>query len=103
MPNAPRLTDKSLKVLRLFLEKPREPLSGAEIGRATSVGSGTLYPLLARFETAGWLSSEWETADPCEIGRPRQRFYRLTALGQSQAIQALSDLRVPEGMLEWSR
>jgi DNA-binding PadR family transcriptional regulator len=96
-----RLTQPTLKVLRLLLEKPREGRSGAEIAKATNVGSGTLYPMLARLESAGWLSSEWELIDPHEAGRPRRRFYRLTALGQSTAHAALSDLQIPNGGLAW--
>jgi hypothetical protein len=34
--------------------------------KATKVGSGTLYPMLARLEAAGWLTSEWEVVDPSE-------------------------------------
>ena len=45
-----RLTQPTLKVLRFLLEKPREGRSGAEMSKATKVGSGTLYPMLARLE-----------------------------------------------------
>ena len=41
------------------------------------MGSGTLYPLLARLEAAGWFTSEWEDVDPSEVGRPRRRLYKL--------------------------
>ncbi len=97
-----RLTQPTLKVLRFLLEKPREGRSGAEISKSTKVGSGTLYPMLARLETAGWLSSEWETIDPRDAGRPRRRFYKLTGIGQRNASTALADLQIPTGELVWT-
>ena len=97
-----RLTQPTLKVLRFLLEKPREGRSGAEMSKATKVGSGTLYPMLARLEAAGWLTSEWEAIDPREAGRPRRRFYKLTALGQNNARSALADLQMATGELAWT-
>ena len=97
-----RLTQPTLKVLRFLLEKPREGRSGAEMSKATGVGSGTLYPMLARLELAGWLSSEWEAIDPKAAGRPRRRFYKLTAVGQNKACAALAELQVAGGELAWT-
>jgi PadR family transcriptional regulator PadR len=101
--NDPRLSAKALKVLRFLLEKPTEGRSGAEISRALGIGSGTLYPMLARLERTGWLASEWELVDPVEVQRPRQRFYRLTAVGQSKTLAALAEINGPLGELAWSR
>jgi DNA-binding PadR family transcriptional regulator len=100
--NDVRLTQPTLKVLRFLLEKPREGRSGAEMSKATKVGSGTLYPMLARLEGAGWLVSEWEAIDPKEAGRPRRRFYTLTAVGQNNARAALAELQVAAGALAWN-
>ena len=96
-----RLTQPTLKVLRFLLERPREGRSGADMSKATKVGSGTLYPMLARLESAGWLASEWEVIDPSEAGRPRRRFYKLTAVGQNNARAALADLQMAVGELAW--
>jgi PadR family transcriptional regulator PadR len=97
-----RLSQSALKVLRFLLETPREGRSGAEMSKATKVGSGTLYPMLARLEVAGWLTSVWEVIDPSEAGRPRRRFYRLTAVGQNRARTALVGLQMPAGELAWT-
>ena len=97
-----RLSQQGLKVLRFLMETPREGRSGAEMSKATKVGSGTLYPMLARLEAAGWLKSEWEVIDPSEAGRPRRRFYRLTAVGQNSARAALADLQMTAGELAWT-
>jgi DNA-binding PadR family transcriptional regulator len=97
-----RLTQPTLKVLRFLLETPREGRSGAEMSKATRVGSGTLYPMLARLEAAGWLASAWEVIDPREAGRPRRRFYKLAALGQNHARAALAELQMEAGELAWT-
>lgn len=97
-----RLTQPALKVLRFLMETPREGRSGAEMSKATRVGSGTLYPMLARLEVAGWLTSEWEMIDPSEVGRPRRRFYRMTAVGQNNARVALADLQMAPGEPAWT-
>ena len=89
-----RLSERGLLVLRHLIEQPRARQSGAEIAKATGVGSGTLYPLLARLETAGWLKSEWEDAEPSEVGRPRRRLYWLTGVGQRRAREALHGLQM---------
>ena len=70
-----------LSVLKL-LKNARNPISGAEISVATGIASGTLYPLLARLEYVGWLTSAWE--DPSVAGRPRRRLYVITDVGAEQ-------------------
>jgi DNA-binding PadR family transcriptional regulator len=92
MGKQPRLTLASLKVLRVFLERPKQQLAGADIRKLARVATGSLYPILLRFEAAGWLDSKWEDIDPKEAGRPRKRFYRLTPIGFAQANEALRHL-----------
>jgi PadR family transcriptional regulator PadR len=96
-----RLTAPALRALKFLMEKPREGRSGAEISKAARVGSGTLYPLLARFENAGWLESEWEEIDPSVVGRPRRRLYKVTGHGQMKAREALSEVYWPRGEAAW--
>lgn len=97
-----RLSSPTLKALKLFMNNPSTRRSGADISRSTGIGSGTLYPLLARLEQVGWLQSEWEVVDPSEVGRPRRRFYRITGVGQANAIKALSELQFAPGELAWN-
>ena len=91
----PRITHATMKVFGLFMKKPRAELSGADFIRETNIFSGTLYPMLARLEETGWLTSTWEDVDPSEAGRPRRRLYRITALGQNAANKAFAELGVP--------
>ena len=97
-----RLSQPSLKVLRFFLDQPTQPRSGAEIGKATRIFSGTLYPMLIRMEKSGWLTSRWEEVDPSVVGRPRRRFYQLTATGQKEAVNAFTELQVNVQAPSWA-
>jgi DNA-binding PadR family transcriptional regulator len=97
-----RLTHQTMKVLKAMLENPSERLSGADVARTTGLMSGTLYPILARLEKAGWLESDWEEIDAREAGRPRRRLYKITGAGQRQAMAAFKDLGLSEGYLSWA-
>ena len=101
-PKELRLTHASLKVLRLFLDSPMVKLSGAEIHKQSGVFTGTLYPLLLRFEAAGWLKSEWEDIDPKKVGRPRKRFYWLTRIGLARANAALASVSRSGEVMSWA-
>ena len=89
-----RLTGPTLKLLKLMLEEPAKKRSGAEVSREAKIGSGTLYPLLVRLERVGWLISEWEQIDPKEAGRPRKRYYRLSAIGYNKAREVLAGFQM---------
>jgi DNA-binding PadR family transcriptional regulator len=60
--------------------------------RATSLPSGTMYPILTRLQEAGWLQADWEHIDPAVAGRPARRYYRLTAAGAAAARTELAAL-----------
>ena len=96
MPSKVRLSHQSLRVLRAFLdafnEDVRAEMAGAELMRVARVSSGTLYPILLRFEKAGLLESRWEEETPESLGRPRRRFYRMTQAGAQVAHEALGEL-----------
>ena len=100
----PRMSAPALKVVKLLLDDPSEPRSGAQISKLTRLGSGTMYPLLARLEKAGWIVGEWEDIDPSEEGRPRRRLYHLTGVGRARSRAALEELQLPaaEGRLAWN-
>ena len=80
-----RLTHTTVKVLEAFFSKPTVGLSGADIAKETRLVAGTLYPILNRLERVGWLKSKWEDIDPSVEGRPRRKFYTLSAQGARQA------------------
>jgi PadR family transcriptional regulator PadR len=99
MPAEVKITTTVAKVLRIFLEDPARLRYGFEIMQLTQLASGTLYPILARLEQAGWLAGRREDIDPSNAGRPRRRLYMLSERGIEGAryeLAALSEqLRPP--------
>jgi PadR family transcriptional regulator, regulatory protein PadR len=99
MPPTVRLSHQGLRMLLAFLdafnEDVRAELAGAELMRLARLSSGTLYPILLRFEKAGLFESRWEEETPESLGRPRRRFYRLTHAGAQVAHDALGELSPP--------
>ena len=92
MGSAPfRMTMPTQVVLRVLLEEPTQERYGLELSRACGLPSGTLHPILARLERAGWLESSWEEIDPTRVGRPRRRYYRLTKDGCERARSVLTE------------
>ena len=81
----PRLSSQSLRVLRVFIDDSSTERSGSDLLVLTKLASGTLYPILLRFEKAGWLESQWEDINASEAQRPRKRFYRITPSGIAKA------------------
>lgn len=93
------ITTQTLQILATLMSSVDE-LSGSDIARETKLMSGTLYPILMRLEKAGWVTSRWETDDPHALGRPRRRFYQVTAMGAKNAKAEFQKL-VPLGGLVW--
>lgn len=91
----PRLTLASLKVLQVFLGKPAQSLSGADVCKLCDVQPGTVYPILTRFVSSGWMRSKWEGGDPKKLRRPRKCLYWLTPTGRVRALAALASLANP--------
>lgn len=103
MGSSPQLTTQTLKILGTLMNSSPGALSGAEIGRITRLKSGTLYPILFRLEKAGWLESFWESETPQALGRPRRRFYKLTAAGARTTKAGLRELTSTIGGLVWEK
>jgi DNA-binding PadR family transcriptional regulator len=93
------MTLQTQAVLRALLVKPAEELYGLQICSMAELPSGTIHPILARLESAGWLESRWETVDPSEQGRPRRRYYRLSPDGSERARLALAAASAKRSML----
>ncbi|MCM3883325.1 PadR family transcriptional regulator [Frankia sp. R82] len=88
--SGPRITLPTAAVLRLMLDNPTADYYGLELANASGFPSGTIYPILARLETAGWLASYWEEGELAELERPRRRMYKLTGHGALAAREALA-------------
>lgn len=92
MSDQPRISTDTLKVLGAMLEDPIAWHYGLRLSKDAGIASGTVYPMLARLESAGWLESKWEEAGPDNEGRPRRRLYRLTGAGERAAGQQLDEI-----------
>lgn len=61
---------------------PDRPPYGLQLCADTQLLAGTVYPILARLEAAGYVESWWESGHP--QGRPTRKFYRLTPAGRTE-------------------
>lgn len=87
------LSYAGLRLLNVFLAEVQLELCGADLIRLTKLPSGTVYPILIRFDKEyRLLSSRWENGDPIELGRPRKRLYKITPLGRRLAQEKLKQL-----------
>lgn len=93
-----RISATGIKVLKAFMYRTGSSLHGYELMQEAEVASGTLYPLLMRFEESGLLTSKWEQPEPDASGRPRRRLYQLTALGQRTAQELMHNFSTAQGV-----
>ena len=92
MSDTPRLTPQTVAVIRALLETPATPRWGRDIANKTGLKSGTLHPILAPLEQAGWVESHCENpAEHEDQGRPRRRYYRFAPGGAETARLALAE------------
>lgn len=92
MPNCFWTEAPTQAVLASLLARP-EPRYALEIIEEAGLGSGTVYPVLARLERMGWVTSGWEAVDEPALlvlrpgdGWPRRRCYWLTREGKAVAL-----------------
>jgi PadR family transcriptional regulator, regulatory protein PadR len=85
------MTTPTLRVLAALLADPLGEHYGLELSRAAGLPSGTVYPILARLEGAGWLVGAWEEIDQQAEGRRRRRYYRLTGTGLERARATITE------------
>ena len=86
-----RVTPATLDVLEALIG-PDSELYGLKIARNAGRKTGSVYPILARLEEAGWVESSWERDDRDSRG-PRRRFYRLSSTGLNAARTLLIERR----------
>jgi len=92
---APRMTVQTQLVLRALLRNPARELYGLELAEETGLMPGTIYPILLRLETEGWVRKRREDIDPRTEKRPARHYYALTASGAVQASAALAAAHRP--------
>ena len=91
------MTLQTLSVLRVMLEAPADPHYGLDVAKSLNLPTGTVYPILARLEQAGWVHSEFEARSAQELERPRRRLYSMTGHGAQLARAELDRARSAMG------
>jgi len=89
-----RITQPLLDVLEMLILALRDDVDvhGWAIMKAAHRSGPTVYGVLDRLESAGWVTARWEDV-PANVNRPRRRLYRLTATGNSAASKLLAERR----------
>jgi PadR family transcriptional regulator, regulatory protein PadR len=84
-----RISHQTKRLLQAFLDSTGEETYGFALSQATGLKPGTLYPLLQRLVDEGWITARWEKIDESAERRRRRRYYRLTAVGETNARDAV--------------
>ncbi|MEY4418061.1 MAG: hypothetical protein RIQ88_499 [Actinomycetota bacterium] len=84
-----RVTTPTLKVAAYLNELRGASTWGLQICAQTGLGSGSVYSVLDRFESYGWVESFWEE-DNSRRGA-RRRLYKVTTLGKSSLKQLFAE------------
>jgi len=95
-----RTPSKATKQAMIVLLQSPMGLHGYDIIQSTGLGPGTLYPMLARLEDQGMLTSEWQQSK--ERGRPPRHIYSLSEAGKNLAKTLLdgSDKSQPQNRVD---
>lgn len=86
------VTFGTLAVLRELMLAD-DPVCGAELTRALKISSGTVYPMLARLRTGGWIEHAGTLPHPSQ---PASHFYRITQKGRANFLYMLCRLTIPD-------
>ena len=91
MPRPPNVSAQTRALLAHFAAQPQAWQYGYELTKLTGLGSGTLYPTLARLADQGFLEADWRAS--ALPGRPPRQAYRLTGAGiefaRAQSVKAV--------------
>ena len=94
----PRISYPGACVLQALLKGSRY---GFDIMDFTGLPSGTVYPLLRRFEEHSLVRSKWENERKAFAdGRPRRRNYELTATGRAALAAAVERFALHRRLFE---
>ncbi len=85
-----RVTTSTIKVLKCIYGASESGIWGLEISKTTGLKAGTVYPILERLESLGWLHSEWQYTS--DRNGPRRRIYRIS-------LEAFHEIRNLSGMV----
>jgi PadR family transcriptional regulator, regulatory protein PadR len=85
----PQMTLQTRRVLAVLLSNPLGRHYGLDVSRRLGLPTGSIYPILARLERSGWVSSDWEEVGATAAGGRARRYYRLTGAGAERTRRVL--------------
>lgn len=88
-----RATPATADVLAVLMAS-EQPVWGLRVVKEAGRKAGTVYPILQRLESLGWIQSSWES-DTTRRG-PRRRFYEVTQAGAAQGQILIARARQPK-------
>ena len=100
MPTNPPKPPKplSLSAVAVLDAITRDLRHGFDIMDATSLPSGTVYPILSRLERDGYVRSRWEAQTTAvREKRPARRYYEVTAAGAKALARSIDHYRTLGG------
>lgn len=92
MENLGRITPATASVLEVLLSD--EHVWGLQIVKDAGKKPGTIYPILDRLESSGWIQGEWDTEEARK--GPRRRYYRLVPSARPLAVSYVAAQRAKE-------
>ena len=76
---------------------------GFDIMDATSLASGTVYPILGRLADAGLVTARWERSEAARNAkRPARKYYGITEAGEGALTDAVDHYRTLGGIVPLS-
>jgi DNA-binding PadR family transcriptional regulator len=84
-----RVTQPTIKIARFLADLKASSTWGLQICTETQLGSGSVYSVLDRFESYGWVESFWEE-DNNRRGA-RRRLYKVTSVGKKSLQQLVAE------------
>lgn len=85
------LNPNALTILRALLDTDPVARFGNELCHATGLKYATIYPVMRRLITIGWVVGSWEDPEvSVAAGRPRRRYYSY-APGAAAIARAVTD------------
>lgn len=74
-----------------MLAAPTERQWGLSLAQKAGILPGSVYPVLTRFEAAGWVDGAWEDIDEAMEGRRKRKYYTLTTKGAREGGRVVDD------------
>ena len=79
-----KLSPQSSAVIQYMLNDVKSPVYGLQLIEDLKQPAGTIYPILERLESIGWIQGNWENDKQKDYGRRKRKLYTLTKEGKGE-------------------